>query len=84
VKTVTWTDSISWDEVMRLADGEEVLLLRDGHAVALLMPFDDDDVEWYARERDPAFLASLAKARRQIAQGNTVSHGDLKRELGIE
>jgi len=39
-----------WEEMMRQAEQEEVLVMRDGHAVALLMPFDDDDLEWYARE----------------------------------
>jgi hypothetical protein len=84
MKTVAWTDSISWEELMRQVEHEEVLLLRDGHAVALLMPFDDDDVEWYAREHDPAFLASIAAARQQVAQRKTLDHGDLKKEFGLE
>jgi len=49
-----------------------------------MTPFDDDDLAWCARERDPAFLASLAEARRQVEQGNTLSHGDLKKELGLD
>ena len=60
------------------------IAMRDGHAVALVMPFDDDDLEWYARERDPSFLASLADARQQVAQGKTLSHGELKKALGID
>jgi len=43
-----------------------------------------DDLAWYARERDPAFLESLARARRQVEQGKTVSHENLKRELGLD
>jgi len=81
---VTWTDTTSCEELMRQGEQEEVLVMRDGHAVALLMPFDDDDLQWYARERDPAFLASIAQARQQVAQGKTLSHGDLKKVLGIE
>ncbi|HEV3262001.1 MAG TPA: hypothetical protein VG013_34440 [Gemmataceae bacterium] len=84
MKTVTWTDSISWKELMRQVEEEEVLVMRDGHAVALLMPFDDDDLQWYARERDPGFLESIARARQQVAQGSTVSHVDLKKTLGID
>jgi len=84
VKMVTWTDTTSCEELMRQGEQEEVLVMRDGHAVALLMPFDDDDLQWYARERDPAFLASIAQARQQVAQGKTLSHGDLKKVLGIE
>jgi hypothetical protein len=84
MKTIAWTNQTPWEELMRQAEQEEVLVTRDGHAVALLMPFDDDDLEWYARERDPAFLASLATARQQVAHGETLGHADLKKELGID
>jgi hypothetical protein len=84
VKTITWTENLSWEEMLPQGEQEEVLLMRDGHAVALLIPFDDDDLEWYARERDPAFLESIARARRQVEQRNTLRHQDLKKELGIE
>jgi hypothetical protein len=40
--------------------------------------------EEYARERAPSFLASLAEARQQVAQGKTLSHHELKRTLGID
>ncbi|MGA2703475.1 MAG: hypothetical protein ABSH35_20550 [Isosphaeraceae bacterium] len=84
MKTVSWTANSSWDEVLRLAGEEEVLVLRDGHPVVLMTPFDDDDLAWYARERDPAFLASVAKARVQVEEGQSVSHEDLKKELGLD
>jgi hypothetical protein len=84
MKMVSWTATSSWDEVLRQAGQEDVLVLRDGHPVVLTMPFDDDDLEWYARERDPAFLASLAKARQQVEGGESVTHGDLKKELGLD
>jgi hypothetical protein len=83
VKTVTWTENASWDDVLRQAGEEDVIVLRDGHPVVLMTPFDDDDLAWYARERDPAFLESLAKARRQVEEGKTVRHEDLKRDLGL-
>ena len=84
MKTVTWTENTPWEDTLRQAQQEEVLVLRDGHAVAMLIPFDDDDVEWYARERDPEFLASLARARRQVQEGRTIGHTELKNELGLE
>jgi hypothetical protein len=83
VKTVTWTENASLDEVLREAGQEDVLVLRDGHPLALITPFDDDDLAWYAREHDPAFLASLVEARRQVEQGLTTSHENLKRDLGL-
>jgi PHD/YefM family antitoxin component YafN of YafNO toxin-antitoxin module len=81
MKTVVWAEDTAWEATVRQAEQEEVLVMRDGHVVALLMPFDDDDLEWYARERDPEFLASLARARRQVQQGRTIAHADLKRSL---
>jgi antitoxin (DNA-binding transcriptional repressor) of toxin-antitoxin stability system len=83
MKTVIWTENTPWDEVLREGEQEEVIVMRDGHAVALLVPFDDDDLDWYARERDPSFLASIIDARQQVEQGRTMSHEDLKRELGL-
>ena len=73
MKTVVWTEDTAWEATVRQAEQEEVLVMRDGHVVALLMPFDDDDLEWYARERDPEFLASLARARRQVQEGRTIT-----------
>ncbi len=84
MKTVTWTENASWDEVLRQAAEEDVIVLRDGHPFVLMTPFDDDDLAWYARERDPAFLESIARARRQVEQGASVSHENLKREFGLD
>ena len=84
MKTFALTDASRMSDLLCEGCDEEVLILRDGHAVALLVPFDDNDAEWYARECDPAFLESIARARRQVAAGDTVSHEDLKRELGVD
>jgi hypothetical protein len=83
MKTVTWTDNTSWEEAIQEAEREEVLVMRGGHAVALVVPFDDDDLQWYGQERDPHFIASLAEARGQVREGRTVAHNDLRRELGL-
>ncbi len=83
MKTVTWTNSTAWEEAIRQAEGEEVLVMRGGHAIALLIPFDDDDLKWYGQERDPQFLASLAQARRDVQEGRTIGHRELKNELGL-
>jgi hypothetical protein len=84
MKTVSWTANSSWDELLGEMGEEDVLVLRDGHPVVLITPFDDEDLAWYARERDPAFLDSLAKARMQILDGQFVGHEDLKKELGLD
>jgi len=44
MKSVIWTENSPWDEVLRLGEQKEVLLIRDGHAVALVVPIDDDDL----------------------------------------
>jgi hypothetical protein len=84
MKTVNWTDHTAWEATVRQAECEEVLVMRDGHAVALLMPFDDDDLQWYQQEREPKFLASISEARRQVQEGRTTAHGQLKKALGLE
>ncbi len=83
VQTVTWTENASGDEVMREAGEEDVGVMCAEHLVVLMTAFDDDDLAWYMLERDPAFLDSIAKARRQVELGKTISHDDLKRDLGL-
>lgn len=48
MKTVTWTENASWEEVLQQACEEDVVVLRDGHPFVLMTPFDDDDLAWYA------------------------------------
>jgi hypothetical protein len=81
VKTVVWTENASWDELLEQAGQEDVLLIRDGHPMVLMTPFNDDDLEWYAREHDPGFLASFAEARRQLEQLKPARHEQLKKQL---
>ena len=82
MKTMNWNTSS--EELVQSAEHDDVVLMRDGHAVALVTSFDDDDLEWYAAERDPAFLDSIARARQQVQQGHTRTHQQLKQELGID
>ena len=72
------------EQAIRDGQREEVLVLQDGRPVALVVPFDDDDLEWYARERDPGFLESIVRARAQAKAGQTMSHNDVKTELGLK
>jgi hypothetical protein len=48
IKTLNWNENTSCTEIMNAAKHEDVALCRDGHAVALVVPFDDDDLDWYA------------------------------------
>jgi hypothetical protein len=84
IKRVELTPELTVDRAIREMKGEQVVLMRQGHAVALLNEMDDDELYWIERENDPAFIASIAKAREQVAQGNTIPHEELKKRLGIE
>lgn len=84
MKTVAITPNMPLEEALRAGGDEEILIVRNGRAVALVTPFDDDDVEWYIRERDPAFIESIAEARKQVAEGKTVSHDELLKRLGLK
>jgi hypothetical protein len=83
MKTLDWSEQTPSADIVHAAENEHVVLMRDGHAVALVVPFDDDDLEWYQREREPEFIASIARAREQVQQGRTRSHDQLKNELGL-
>jgi antitoxin (DNA-binding transcriptional repressor) of toxin-antitoxin stability system len=84
MKKITWSDDLPWADILRSGEDEEVVVLRDGHAVALIIPFNDEDMAWYAKERDPSFIESIARARSDVQAGRTVSHEELKKQLGFE
>ncbi|MFO0968799.1 MAG: hypothetical protein U0793_24860 [Gemmataceae bacterium] len=72
------------EDLVVAAKKSDVVLTVNGHAVALLSDFDDDELYWYEREHAPDFIASIARARQEVAEGKTIKHDDLMRELGIE
>lgn len=84
MKTFALSEQTSGAEIVQAAQSEDVVLMQDGRAVALIVPFNDDDAEWYGRERDASFLESIRRAREQVKQGRTRRHDDVKRELGLE
>ena len=84
MKRIKVNEKSTVQEIITQGGGEDVVIERDGHAIALVVPFDDDDREWYARERDPAFVKSITRAREQIRKGKVVSHEQLRSELGSD
>jgi PHD/YefM family antitoxin component YafN of YafNO toxin-antitoxin module len=80
MKSITVNNDASLNELLHQSQDEDVLVLRDGRPVAVLIPIDEDEQYWYEREHDPEFIASIARAREQIAQGKGISHDDLKSE----
>ena len=59
MKTVVWTEHTAWEATVRQAEQEDVLVIRDGHVVALLMPFDDDDLSGTRTNVIPSSLLRL-------------------------
>ena len=84
MKHVELTADLKIETVLEQLAGKDIVLTRQGHAVALLGEFDDDELYWYKLEHDPAFIASIAEAREQVAQGKAITHEELKKQLGID
>jgi hypothetical protein len=78
------TPDLEWAKVLRKMKKGDVVLMRNGHAVALLQQFDDEELYWYTRQQDPEFIASIARARKRAAKGQTISHEEMKKRLGID
>ena len=57
-------------EYLRLAEEEEIVILRHGKPAGVLVGFASED-DWfdYRLETDPAFLARVATARKSLAEG---------------
>src|SRR5205809_7091873 len=77
MKAVTVTDRSYARELLPDNSKEDILVLRNGRAVAVVMPFDDDDKDWYEREGDPEFVESVRRAREQVKRGETISEREL-------
>jgi len=84
MRHVDVTPELKMETILLQMKGEDVVLKWQGRAVALLSEFDDDELYWYQREHDPEFVASIAEARKQAAEGRTFPHDELKKRLGIE
>lgn len=82
MKTLVASKDLSTEELVRRNE-EHVVLIEGGRPVALVSRLDDDDLDWLEQELDPAFIASLARARQQVKEGHTKSLADVKAELGI-
>lgn len=83
MKTLQWSDAASAEELLRQAQDEEVVVIRNGRPIAVVQPLDEEELAWLMRERDPEFVASIAQARADIEAGQGVGHDALKRELGL-
>ena len=83
MKTMTWNAETRCDEIVHEARSEDVVLIQNGRPVAVVMPIEDDDLEWLKIENSPEFIASIAKAREEVQRGECITHEELLEELGL-
>ena len=83
MKTIEITSPASIELAIREGQEEDVVVLQNGKPVALVVPFDEDDLAFYAAEHDPKFIKSIARAREQIRAGNMITQEQLEKELGL-
>lgn len=59
--------------VLRMAEGEEVVITRHGKPAGVLIGFKTED-DWfdYRLENDPRFLARVESARKSLRSGRGV------------
>ena len=74
----------NFDDLLRVAQQEDVLLLRDGRAIARLERFDDDDWEEWKYEHSPDAQERGRRAREQYSRGEYKTIDQVSEELGIE
>ena len=84
MKTLNVTKELSSEDVVREAQDTEVILMSNGHPVALVSALDDEELYWLKRERSPEFIESIKRAREQVTNGQTYSHEEVVKLLGIE
>ena len=65
-------------EYLRVAENEEVVILRHGKSAGVLVGFKTED-DWfeYRLENDPRFLKRIASARKSLLEGRGISIEDL-------
>jgi prevent-host-death family protein len=69
-------------EYLRVAEKNEVIIMRHGKPAGVLIGFENED-DWfdYRLENDPAFLERIASARKHIKEGRGISLEDLEDEV---
>ncbi len=81
MKMIEVTPNLSHEVLLQQLKVEDVVLTRGGIPVAVLSGIDDEELFWQAMENDPDFIASLVRAREEIAQGKGIPLEDVIKEL---
>ena len=67
-------------KVLRMAEGQEIVITRHGKPAGVLIGFKSED-DWfdYRLENDPRFLARVEAARKSLRAGRGVKFADIGR-----
>jgi len=65
-------------KVLRMAEGQEIVITRHGKPAGVLIGFKSED-DWldYRLENDPRFLARIEAARKSLRTGHGVRLEDI-------
>lgn len=66
--------------VLRMAEGEDVVITRHGKPAGVLIGFKSED-DWfdYRLQNDPRFLARVERARKSLRTGRGVKLEEVRR-----
>ena len=62
---------------------EPLVLTKDGHAVAAVVPADDDDVESLLLSNNPQFQAILERSQQRLESEGGLSSAEVRQRLGL-
>jgi antitoxin (DNA-binding transcriptional repressor) of toxin-antitoxin stability system len=63
--------------------GDPIVLTDGGHAIAALVPIDDDDAESLTLSLSPKFQAMIERSRHEHRAGASLSAEEVRRALGL-
>ena len=78
------SNSPSFNDLLEAAQQEDILLVRDGRALARLERFDDEDLADWKYESSPAAQECGRHAREQYARGEYKTLEQVKEHYGIK
>ncbi len=75
------TDSLA-TYVQKLGEGK-LVVIQDGHPIAVLMPITEDELEDLSLSQNPEFLAILEQSKTSLKEQGGISLEEVKQRLGL-
>jgi hypothetical protein len=82
LNTLTCTNTTTTREIFSFAERDILGVVRDQQTnrAFIIAPIDPDSEP---HELTPDFIRKIARGRKQIRDGRSIKHDDLKRKLGL-